>query len=88
MVPGDRWGFSGDLIRKAVPEVGNLTEAQGQSPIILTYPRTGVVGLTTDTINSELGGCARHLPESGVPFHSAPHSKYPMISGHDFMVLP
>ena len=32
MVPGDRWGFSGDLIWKAAQEVGNLTEVQGQIP--------------------------------------------------------
>ena len=32
MVPGDRWDFSGNLIWKAAPEVGNLTEVQDQIP--------------------------------------------------------
>ena len=32
----DRWGFSGDLIWKVAPEVGNLTEVQGQMPYITT----------------------------------------------------
>ena len=41
MVPGDHWGFSGDLIRKAVPEVGNLTEVQGQ---ISYYPDLSLYG--------------------------------------------
>ena len=40
IVPRDCWGFSGDLIRKAVPEVENLTEVQGQisySPHLSLY---------------------------------------------------
>ena len=32
MVPGGHWGFGGDLIRKAAPEVGNLIGAQCQIP--------------------------------------------------------
>ena len=35
MVPGDCWGFSRDVIWKAVSEVGNLTEVHGQ---ISYYP--------------------------------------------------
>ena len=41
MVPGDHWGFSRDLIWKAVPEVGNLTEVQGQIPY---YPDLSLYG--------------------------------------------
>ena len=41
MVPGDRLGFSGDLIWKAAPEVGNLTEGQGQ---IHYYPNLSLYG--------------------------------------------
>ena len=41
MVPGDWWGFSGDLIWKAAPEVGNLTKAQGQIPY---YPDLSLHG--------------------------------------------
>ena len=48
IVPGDHWGFSGDLIWKAVPEVGILTQVLGQVPIIPNYPRMGVVGVTID----------------------------------------
>ena len=35
IVPGDRWGFSGDLIWKAIPEVVKSTKVPG---IIPTYP--------------------------------------------------
>ena len=39
MVPGDHWGFGGDLIRKATPEVG----AQCQIPYYPDLsPYTGV----------------------------------------------
>ena len=43
LVPGDHWGFSGDLIWKAAPEVGNWTEleVQGQIP---DYPHLSPYG--------------------------------------------
>ena len=43
MVPKDHWSFSGDLIWKAAPEVGNsnLTEVQGQ---IHYYPNLSLYG--------------------------------------------
>ena len=47
IVPGDRWGFSGDLIRKVAPEEEKWTEAHaGSYPLLsLPIPVRGVVGL-------------------------------------------
>ena len=61
MVPGDRWGFGGDLIWKAVLDVGSLTEVQGQ---ILYYPRTRVVGFTIDRcINNIICQWSNYVPQ-------------------------
>ena len=48
MVLGDCWGFSGDLIWKAAPEVGNLTEVQGQIPYYPNLSPCRAVQFTID----------------------------------------